>query len=180
MYVCVCVCVCVYVCRRTQSLNQLTDLIQIRHLGSSCKYLEPFFSFPPTLKIKGSSHKKKKLISIFSKMALTIMFKFCGFIVHSKPNNMTQSAIPGKSLKLEKQFLIFFPSPRLATKPTHSSCSNSVLRVPLQISPAFFFSFLFRPTIKIKGSLLKKQANELGDKHGILQTCSILFLLLCY
>ena len=30
--------------------------------------------------------------------------------------------------------------------------------------------FLFRPTIKIKGSSLKKQANELGDKHGILQT----------
>ena len=41
----------------------------------------------------------------------------------------------------------------------------------MQISPARFF--LFRPTIKIKGSLHKKQANELGDKHGILQTCSI-------
>ena len=34
----------------------------------------------------------------------------------------------------------------------------------MQISPARFF-FLFRPTIKIKGSLFKKQANELSDKH---------------
>ena len=51
--------------------------------------------------------------------------------------------------------------------------------VSLQIiCPARFL--LFRPTIKIKGSLLKKQGNELSDKHGILQTCSILFLLLCY
>ena len=62
MSVCVCVCVCVCLCdrRRTYSLNQLTDLVQIRYIGPSCKYLEPFFfSFPPTLRIKGSSHKKK-------------------------------------------------------------------------------------------------------------------------
>ena len=88
---------------------------------------------------------------------------------------MTLSAIPGKSFKLKKK-LIFYPSSSLAAKPTHSSCSNSILRVPLQISPARFF--IFRPTLKIKGTLLKKQANELGDKHGILQECSILLLLL--
>ena len=35
-------------------------------------------------------------------MALTILIKFCGFIVHSKPNNMTLSAFLEKSLKLEK------------------------------------------------------------------------------
>ena len=29
-------------------------------------------------------------------MALMIMFKFCEFIAHSKPNNMTLSAFPGK------------------------------------------------------------------------------------
>ena len=39
------------------------------------------------------------------------------------------------------------------------------------ISSPFFF--LYRSTIKIKGSLLKKQANELCDKYGILQTWSI-------
>ena len=60
MCVCVCVCVCLSVRRRSQSLNQSTDLVQIRYLGSSRKYLEPFFfSFPPTPKIKSSSNKKK-------------------------------------------------------------------------------------------------------------------------
>ena len=36
-----------------------------------------------------------------------------------------------------------------------------MLKIPLHISPARFF--LFRPTIKIKGNLLKKQGNELND-----------------
>ena len=103
----VCVCVCVSVCLsdrcRSQSLNQSTDLVQIRYLGFSCKYLEPFFSFPSTPKIKGSSHEKIFLkIFIFSKMAPTILIKFCGFIVHVKPNNMALSAFPGKILETRK------------------------------------------------------------------------------
>ena len=40
--------------------------------------------------------RKKFKIPNFSKMALTILIKFCGFIVHSKPNNMTLSAFPGE------------------------------------------------------------------------------------
>ena len=59
----VCVSVCLSVClsdrRRSKSLNQSTDLDQIRYLGSSCKYLVPVFSFPLTPKIKDSSHEKK-------------------------------------------------------------------------------------------------------------------------
>ena len=55
-------------------------LVPIRYLESSCKDLD---SFSPTPKIKGSWHKK--MISIFSKMAETILIKFFGFIVHSKP-----------------------------------------------------------------------------------------------
>ena len=70
-------CLCVSVRRRSQSLNQSTDLVQIRYLGSSSKYLEPFFfGFPLTPKIKGSSHEKKLKILIFSKMAPTILIKF--------------------------------------------------------------------------------------------------------
>ena len=42
-----------------RGLNQSTDLVQVRYLGSSCKYLEPFFSFPPIPNIKGSSYEKK-------------------------------------------------------------------------------------------------------------------------
>ena len=40
--------------------------------------------------------------------------------------------------------------------------------VPLQISPAHFF-ILVQP-LKLMGSLHKKEANELSDKHGTLQT----------
>ena len=53
------VCVCVSVCRWSYNLSQSDDLVQIQYLGSSCKYLHPFFSFPPTPKMKGSSHDKK-------------------------------------------------------------------------------------------------------------------------
>ena len=36
-------------------------------------------------------------------MAPTILFKFCGFIEHSKPNNMTLSIFSGKIPKTEKK-----------------------------------------------------------------------------
>ena len=42
-----------------QGLIQLLNLVQNRYLGSSRKYLEPFFSIHPNPKIKGSSHKEK-------------------------------------------------------------------------------------------------------------------------
>ena len=81
----------------------MTNLVQIRYLGSSCKYLEPvIFSFSPTPKIKGSSHAKKNKILIFSKCALTILIQFCGFIEHSKPNNMTLSVFPEKIPEIRK------------------------------------------------------------------------------
>ena len=35
-------------------------------------------------------------------MAPTILFKFCVFIVHSKPNNMTLSAFSAKFLETRK------------------------------------------------------------------------------
>ena len=57
--VCVYACVCLSIRRRSYSLNQSTDLVQSRYVGSSCKNLEFFFSFSPTPKIKGSSHEKK-------------------------------------------------------------------------------------------------------------------------
>ena len=40
--------------------------------------------------------RKKFKTLIFSKMATTVLINFRGFIVHSKPNNMTLSAFPGK------------------------------------------------------------------------------------
>ena len=89
-------------------------------------------------------------------MALTILFKFCVFIAHSKPNNMTLTAFPGKIPETSKiVFLIFCPSPIVAPKPTDQSRSHSISRVPLEISLARFFVFYL--TLKIKDSSLKKK-----------------------
>ena len=78
----------------------MTDLVQIRYLESSCKYLEPFFffffSFPPNSKIKGSSHEKKIKNFDFLKNGSNDLIKFCGFTVHLEPNNMTPLAFPRK------------------------------------------------------------------------------------
>ena len=75
-------------------------------------------------------------------MAPTIFIKFCGFIVHSNPKNMALSAFPEKILVNRKIFfLIFYPSPNVAPKPTDQSCLNSIFRVVLQLSPASPFHF---------------------------------------
>ena len=116
-------------------------------------------------------------------MAPTILFKFCVFIVHSKPNNMTLSAFSGKILELEKQFLIFWLTRNVASKTTDQYCSNSISGVPLQIFPVslflyfffFFFFICFRSTLKMKGSSHQKKIknycflkNCFNDFHKIL------------
>ena len=80
---------------------------------------------------------------------------------------MTLSAIPGK-IPTKKIIFNVLSVAYVATKPTDQSCWNSISMVPLQISPAHFCNV--RPTLKINGSLHKKQANKLNDKHGVLQT----------
>ena len=64
--------------------------------------------------------------------------------------------------------------PNVAPKATDQFCSNSLSKALLQLYAVRRFHF--RPTLKIKGSLHRKQGNELNDKHGILQTCSIVFV----
>ena len=113
------------------------------------------FFFRRTLKRKGSSHQKK-------------IKKFC-FLKNSF-NDFHKLLWIYSTFESQQYVTIGYSRKILQTK--------KKLRIPLQIFRAYFF--LFRPTIKIKGNLLKKQANELSDKHGILHTCSILFLLLCY
>ena len=88
-------------------------------------------------------------------MALTILIKFCGFIVHSKPNNMTLSAFPEKIPETGKFYFNFFPTLNAGPKPTHQSRSKSISRVLSQISRTLFFSFHTNP--KIKGSSHKKK-----------------------
>ena len=63
-------------------------------------------------------------------------------------------------------------SPNVAPKENDQSCSNSIFRVLLQLSPAR--PFHFRPTINIKGTLMLRifhiRNKKRSDKHGILQT----------
>ena len=104
--------------------------------------------------------RKKFKILIFSKMAPTILIKFCGFIVHSKPNIMTLSAFPGKIPETRKiAILIFCPSPNVAPKPTSQSRSHSISRVLLQISPADFF--IFPLPLKLRVVHMRKKLNIL-------------------
>ena len=102
--VCVCVCVCLCPSVADRRDNQSTDLVQIRYLGSPCKYLELFFFlvFPLPLKLKVVHMRKKFKYLIFSKIAPAILIKFCGFIVHSKPKNMALTVFPGKILDTRK------------------------------------------------------------------------------
>ena len=74
-------------------------------------------------------------------MAPTILIKFCVFIVHSKPNNMTLPAFPGKIPETGKIYFNFFASPNAGPKPTNKCRSKSISRIPTQISRAFCFSF---------------------------------------
>ena len=69
-------------------------------------------------------------------MSSTIFIKFCVFIVHSKPNNMTLSAFPGKIPETGKIYLKFFLSPNAGPKPIHQSRSKSISRVVYKISRA--------------------------------------------
>ena len=164
---CVCLSVCLCDRSRTQSLNQLTDLVQIRYIGSSCSLniSSRFFTFPPTPKIKSSSHKKKFKSSNFSKIALTIFIKFCGLMVHSKPNNMIPANLPGKIPVTAKIFLNFFSSPNAGLKPSLQSRSNSIYRILLQIFLATIFVFYLPLKLRVvhitknyKISILSKMA----------------------
>ena len=109
-------------------------------------------------------------------MSPTILTKFSGFIVHSKPNNMTLSAFSGKILKTRIiVLLIFYLSPNVAPEVNDQSCSNSIFRVILSLSPAR--PFHFRRTLNIKDTLMLRVVHirnkKRSNKHGILQTWSI-------
>ena len=89
-------------------------------------------------------------------MASTTLIKFCVFIAHSKPNNMTLSAFPAKIPETRKIVLIFSPSPNVAPKLNDQSLSNSISRVPLQISLALFFVSYLPSKLRVVHNYKKK------------------------
>ena len=61
-----------------------------------------FATFDKPLKSRVVHIRKKLKISIFPKMATTILIKFCGFMLHSKPSSMTLSPfLKKKCMKLK-------------------------------------------------------------------------------
>ena len=76
-------------------------------------------------------------------MAPTKLFKFCGFTVHSKPNNVTLSAFPEKIPEIEKENLTFLYDRRLTERLTQLAklIQFRYLGPPANISITLFFSF---------------------------------------
>ena len=152
-----CVSVCLSVCPSPIVEPKPIDRFRSNSISRVLLQISPaFFSFTPTPKIKGSSHEKKNLI--FSKIASTILIKFCGFIAHSKPNNMALLVFSGKITETGKIYFNFFPSPVVGPKPTHQSRSKSISRVHSQVSRSLPFSF--HPNPKINGSSHKKNIQK--------------------
>ena len=101
----------IFLCERrlTERLTRLTYLVQIRYLGSLCKYLHSlFFQFRLTVKIKGSSHKKKLNISNFSKNDSSDFNKILWVCSTFETHNTTLSIFPGKIHETRK--IYFFNS----------------------------------------------------------------------
>ena len=106
-----------------------------------------------------------------------ILIKFCGFIVHSNPKTMALSAIPGKILVTSKIFLNFLSAPNVAPKPTDQSCSNSIFRVLLQLSPDS--PFHFRPSFNVKGTLMLRVVHIRNKNRTDWQTWNFTNILNC-
>ena len=89
----------------TQGLNQLINLVQNRYLGSLANISNLLFLvFTLTLKLRVVHIRKKFKKLIFPKMAPTILIKFCGLIVHLKPNNVILVNFPRKIPETGKIF----------------------------------------------------------------------------
>ena len=114
IYVCGCVWACVLACVRVRACVWPSPIVKHKPIDRSLsnsisrvllqisRAVFFFFSFLLPLKLRVVHIRKKFKFSIFSKTTLTILFKFCVFIVHPKPNNMALTVFPGKSLILEK------------------------------------------------------------------------------
>ena len=98
-------------------------------------------------------------------MAPTIFIKFCGFIVHLNPNNMTLPALPGKIPETRKIFfLIFLPSPNVVLI---NQLTNLAQIRYLRLSYKYLQPFLFYDLpLKIKKKRLSSViSNPLLMKH---------------
>ena len=87
-------------------------------------------------------------------MAPTILIKFCGLIVHSKPNNVILANFLGKIPETGKIFLNFFSVSYRRAKINSSISFKLDIYDPLANISSYYFCF--RPTLKIKGSSHRK------------------------
>ena len=92
-------------------------------------------------------------------MAPTKLIKFCGFTVHSKPNNVTLPAFPEKIPETEKK-LTFLYDRRLTQRITQlmDLVQFRYLGPPCKyLNSRFFFHFIL--IVEIKGNSHKKKLN---------------------
>ena len=108
--VCVCVCVCLSVWPSPNVQPKPIDRSRSKSISRVLSQISQadFLVFPLPLNLRVVHMRKNFKILIFSKMASTILIKFCRLIVYSKPNYMALSVFPGKIPETGKIFLIFF------------------------------------------------------------------------
>ena len=125
--------------------------------------LAHFFVFHLPSKLRVVHIRKIFKIFIFSKMVPTIFIKFCGFIVHSNPNNMALSAFPEKIAELILQPFRHFTyvtahSPIVPSLYLHrSSFSNHFVASPtsqLILQPFCRFSYVTSSSLTYLASRL--------------------------
>ena len=119
------------------------------------------FDLPPKLRVV--LIRKKLKFSFSQKWLQRFLPNFMGLLYIRTPTIWDFRPFTEKSLLLEYYFLISYLSPNIATKPTYQSCSISIFRVLLQISPAS--PFHFRPTLML--SVVHIRNKKRSDKQGI-------------
>ena len=114
--VCICLSVCLSVCLTVWLTDRPSPNVKLKPIDwfrsksisrvPSQIFRAVFLDFPLSLKLRVVHIREEVKNSIFSKMATTILIKFSGFIVYSKPNNMTLSAFPRKIPETRK--IVFY------------------------------------------------------------------------
>ena len=120
-------------------------------------FLAIIFVFDLPLKLRVVHIRNNYKISIFSKMAPSKLIKFCGFTVHSKPNNVTPSAFPEKIPETEIKNLTSLCDRRLTERLTQLTnlIQFRYLGPPCKYLNSLFF-FIFDLLLKLRVDHIRK------------------------
>ena len=102
------------------------------------------------------------------------MWVYCTF----EPQELGTTGFFRIILLTKNIFFNFLSVTNVAPKPTDQSCSNSIFRVFLQLSPASPFHFL--PSLNIKGTLMIRVVHIRNKKRTDRQTWNFTNMISCF